>query len=218
MEGQNFFGILVRVAVAILALVIIYYIVRWGWSKATASSTVETAIPVPAENAYDVQEQQSMSELAAEGPTYDLASGADAGPVRPNEEPKSQLYDYNYQVLPYPQIASSPTDSYFMSGGICQPSDPSCYSGSILQAPDLLPQDIGSNAWNETSPKAQGTITDQNFLESGHHVGINTVGQSLKNPNTQLRSDPPIPKVNVGPWYNSTIDPDTNRKVLEIGS
>jgi hypothetical protein len=61
-----------------------------------------------------------------------------------------------------------------------------------------------------------GNITDQNFLEAGHSHGINTVGQSLKNANKQLRSDPPIPKVNVGPWNGSTVDPDTNRKCFEI--
>lgn len=207
MERKNIF----RVVVAILAVVILYYVIRWGMSKSDAM--VEHATQAPAGNALDTEVEQNLREIASEGPTYDLS-----GVVRPNEEPKSQLYDYNYQVLPYPQIASSPTDSYFMSGGICQPSDPSCYSGSVLQAPDLLPQDMGSNAWNETSPKAQGTITDQNFLESGHHYGINTVGQSLKNPNTQLRSDPPIPKVNVGPWSQSTTDPDTNRKIFEIGN
>lgn len=146
-----------------------------------------------------------------DGPQYDMESG-----VRPHMKEESQLYDYNYNVLPYPQIATSPQDSYFNSGGSCQPSDPGCYSGSVLQAPDLLPHDVGDNAWQETSPQAQGHITDQNFLESGHHYGINTVGQSLKNANRQLRSDPPIPKVNVGPFRNSTVSPDTNRKSFEI--
>lgn len=150
----------------------------------------------------------------SEGPQYDTEAE-----VRPHMKSgkESQLYDYNYQVLPYPQIATSPQDSYFNQGGVCQPSDPGCYSGSVLQAPDLLPGDVGDNAWQATSPQAQGHITDQNFLESGHHYGINTVGQSLKNANRQLRSDPPIPKVNVSPWLNSTVDGDQgNRKQFEI--
>lgn len=147
------------------------------------------------------------------GVQYDLESG-----VKPHEQSKSQLSDYNNNVLPYPQISTNPTDSYFSSGGVCQPSDPGCFSGSALQAPDLLPHDHSDNAWNETSPQVQGHITDQNFLESGHHHGINTVGQSLKNANRQVRSDPPIPKVNIGPWSNSTTDPDTNRKGFEIES
>lgn len=154
---------------------------------------------------------EKISQNVSSGPDYDLDAT-----VKPHQETQSQLYDYNYQVLPYPQISTNSSDSYFSTGGVCQPSDPGCYSGSTLQAPDLLPQEQGNNAWNETSPRSQGHITDQNFLESGHHFGINTVGQSLKNANRQLRSDPPIPKVNVGPWNNSTIDPDTNRKAFEI--
>lgn len=155
-----------------------------------------------------VQENVRLND--AKGLKYDVEAG-----IRPHQEEKSQLYDYNYQVLPYPQIATNPTDSYFTSGGVCQPSDPGCYSGSVLQAPDLLPQDSGT-AWDQTSPQSQGLVTDQNFLESGHHYGINTVGQSLKNANRQLRSDPPIPKVNIGPWNGSTTDADSNRKGFEI--
>lgn len=152
----------------------------------------------------------------SDGPQYDLTNQVSGEGVQPSEKDNSQLYDYNYQVLPYPQVSSSPQDSYFYSGGVCQSSDPGCYSGSTLQAPDLLPGDHGTNAWEETSPQSAGNITDQNFLESGHHYGINTVGQSLRNASHQLRSDPPIPKVNVSPWQNSTIDGDSNRKCFEI--
>ena len=80
------------------------------------------------------------------------------------------------------------------------------------------PKDNGYNTWNESSPQSQGHLSDQNFLSSGHHFGINTVGQSLKNANQSLRSDPPIPQVAVGPWLQSTIEADTNRKQFEIGS
>ena len=55
------------------------------------------------------------------------------------------------------------------------------------------------------------------MLTAGHHNGINTVGNSLRNANLQLRSDPPISQVNAGPWMQSTISPDVNRKQLEIG-
>lgn len=146
-----------------------------------------------------------------DGPDYNVS-----GAVRPHQEENSQLYDHNHEVLPYPQISTSPQDSQFNSGGACQSSDPGCYSGSVLQAPDLLPQGTEENAWSETSPEAQGHITDQNFLESGHHYGINTVGQSLKNANRQLRNDPSIPKVQISPWNNSTVQQDTNKRGFEI--
>jgi hypothetical protein len=204
---------LLRIGIVILVAIVIFQVVR---SSNMFTSTVSN-FAAPDSNSSMMQPDnlpemvQKKENLSSMGPSYDLTPV-----VRPHDEDKSQLYDYNHQVLPYPQIATSDSDSQFMSGGVCNPGDAGCYSGSTLQAPDLLPKDLGDNAWNETSPQAQGNITDQNFLESGHHYGINTVGQSLKNANLQLRSDPPIPKVNVGPWLNSTITPSANRKGFEI--
>jgi len=40
----------------------------------------------------------------------------------------------------------------------------------------------------------------------------------LRNANQQLRSDPPVPQVNVGPWHNTTIEADNMRVPLELGS
>lgn len=61
---------------------------------------------------------------------------------------------------------------------------------------------------------------DRNFIAAGHHIGINTVSGSLRNANLSIRSDPVIPRVDVGPWGNSTILPSDlgNRKKFEIGS
>ena len=61
-------------------------------------------------------------------------------------------------------------------------------------------------------------VADKNFLTAGHHIGIDSVGQTLKNANYGLRSEPSIPREDVGPWLNSTIEADTNRRPLEISS
>ena len=45
-----------------------------------------------------------------------------------------------------------------------------------------------------------------------------TIGQTMKNANYQLRSDPIIEKKDVGPWLMSTIEPDYARIPLEIGN
>jgi len=47
---------------------------------------------------------------------------------------------------------------------------------------------------------------------------LETIGQTLRNSNQSIRSDPAIPKVDVGPWMNSTIESDPHRKDFEIGS
>jgi hypothetical protein len=55
------------------------------------------------------------------------------------------------------------------------------------------------------------------LLQAGYHIGLDTIGQTLRNANLQLRSDPIIPKQEVGPWNHSTIEPDLGRVPLEIG-
>jgi hypothetical protein len=92
-----------------------------------------------------------------------------------------------------------------------------CYPKDVLSSVDLLPQDANS-LWAQVSPSGQGSLADQNFLTSGFHIGINTVGQSLRNANRQLRSEPLNPQVKVSPWLQTTIEADLNRRPLEIGS
>ena len=92
-----------------------------------------------------------------------------------------------------------------------------CYPKDVLSSVDLLPHDANS-LWAQVSPSGQGSLADQNFLTSGFHIGINTVGQTLRNANRQLRSEPLNPQVKVSPWMQTTIDPDINRRPLEINS
>ena len=91
-----------------------------------------------------------------------------------------------------------------------------CFPKDQLQPKELLPGDYESS-WKEVAPNNPGALEDQNLLEAGYHVGVNTVGQSLRNANLQLRSEPANPQVKVSPWMQSTIDPDANRKPMEIG-
>jgi hypothetical protein len=91
-----------------------------------------------------------------------------------------------------------------------------CYPKDVLNAQDLLPRDANST-YAQVAPSGQGCLQDKNFLTAGFHVGVNTVGQSLRNANRQLRSDPPNPQVKVSPWMQTTIEPDSNRKCFEVG-
>ena len=45
-------------------------------------------------------------------------------------------------------------------------------------------------------------------------IGVNTVGQSLKNASYDIRGTIANPKFAVSPWNNSTYEPDTNIKPL----
>jgi hypothetical protein len=94
----------------------------------------------------------------------------------------------------------------------------SCFPRDRLTADDLLPKDAADSKWAQINPSGSGNISDQNYLTAGYHVGVNTVGQSLRNANLQLRSEIPNPQNAVGPWMISTIEPDLRQNTLEIGS
>jgi len=91
-----------------------------------------------------------------------------------------------------------------------------CFPKDQLSPGELLPGDANSK-WAQSVPAGQGELGDQNFLTAGYHVGVNTVGQTLRNANRQLRSEPPNPQVKVSPWLQTTIEADTNRRPMEIG-
>ena len=95
----------------------------------------------------------------------------------------------------------------------------SCYPQQTLKPEDLLPTDESKaiQEFNISKPVGEGILQGVNLLDSSYHVGVNTVGQSLRNANRQLRSEPPNPQVNVSPWMNTTINPDLPRRPLEIG-
>lgn len=94
-----------------------------------------------------------------------------------------------------------------------------CYPQNTLTAGDLLPSEESKeiSEFNQNYPIGEGVLKGINFLSSGYHIGVNTVGQSLKNANRQLRSEPPNPQVSVSPWMNSSIGPDLLRRPLEVG-
>lgn len=82
---------------------------------------------------------------------------------------------------------------------------------------DLLPSDV-NNAWSQLNPTAQGDIRNPDLLQAGYLIGLDTIGQTLRIPNYQLRADPIIPKQNVGPWNQAPdVDPDYGRVPLDAG-
>lgn len=89
---------------------------------------------------------------------------------------------------------------------------------AVANPSDLLPVDANSQ-WSALNPVGmnQGNILMPDLLQAGYHIGLDTIGQTLRNPTYDLRSDPIIPKQDVGPWNQSTIEPDLARVPLELG-
>jgi hypothetical protein len=90
-----------------------------------------------------------------------------------------------------------------------------CYPKNQLAPQELLPSDPNSK-WAQVNPMGAGDIAGKNFLNAGALIGVNTVGQSLRNASWDLRSEPPNPQQQVSPWLQTTISPDLQRRPLEI--
>lgn len=153
----------------------------------------ENTVPAPADNAVEVNEVVEgfeSQEPPVDEPAVDETPAADEEPTGNDDAP-----------LEAPVAEGENRNE-------CLPRD-------VLDAADLLPGSYAVNNWD--TPAAPGGIDGPNFLNPENLVGINTVGQSLRNANRQLRSEPPNPQVKVSPWLQTTIEPDTNRKPLEIG-
>jgi hypothetical protein len=90
-----------------------------------------------------------------------------------------------------------------------------CYPRDQLTPSELLPRD-GNSVWAQQNPMGTGSLKGKNFLSAGALIGVNTVGQSMRNANLQLRSEPANPQNPVSVFYNSTIEPDTNRRDFEV--
>ena len=92
-----------------------------------------------------------------------------------------------------------------------------CYPRDQLTPSELLPKDMNS-VWAEQNPMGPGSLKGKNFLSAGALIGVNTVGQSMRNANLQVRSEPPCPQVAVSIFNQSTITPDVSHRPLEIGA
>ena len=69
--------------------------------------------------------------------------------------------------------------------------------GKMIDPKDLLPKD-SSHVWrNEDLIDGIRRLSQQN--------------ETLRNPNMQVRSDPPVGKDDTGPWNQSLIEPDKHR-------
>ena len=91
-------------------------------------------------------------------------------------------------------------------------------SAASLNKPAADPSDLlPASSNNEFS--ASNPLSGTNFLSPHASPGLNTQGSSLRNPNLQLRSEPPNPRSNTNcPWNISTIEGDKYRRPLEIGT
>ena len=114
-------------------------------------------------------------------------------------------------------VATTDGNQFLAVNGLSSGSKPTnkCNNQPVMDPKELLPSD-SNNEWSNIMPN--NDLKNVGMLNAGHHVGINTVGSSLRNANLQIRSEPVIPQTNIGPWNNTTIEADSLRRPLEIGA
>ena len=123
------------------------------------------------------------------------------GAVSPQQQPNKKPDEKN-DVVPAPSSDAS-----------------AGYSVQEVASPaDLFPVDENSK-WAALNPNAtkNGEVASPDLLKAGYHIGLDTIGQSLRNASLDLRPDPVIPKADVGPWNQSTIETSYPRDAKEIG-
>jgi hypothetical protein len=82
-------------------------------------------------------------------------------------------------------------------------------------AKDYLPKEVNNEWFNTDFSQAKYKSNDDKLINTEKYViGINTVGQSLKNASYDIRGSVNVPKYSVSPWNNSTIEPDYNIKPM----
>jgi hypothetical protein len=90
------------------------------------------------------------------------------------------------------------------------PSSQQTYQETTLSAAELLPSGKVGADWAAVNPVGSDDLKGQNFLQAGYHSNINIVGisQTKRNQSYDIRSELPNPQSKVGPFLNTTIDPD----------
>ncbi len=83
-----------------------------------------------------------------------------------------------------------------------------------FKASDYLPGEEKGDWFDTDFSMAKKVPSDKLINEDKYIIGVDTVGQSLKNPTYDLRGTVAISKYSVSPWLNSTYEPDYNIKPL----
>jgi hypothetical protein len=80
---------------------------------------------------------------------------------------------------------------------------------------NYLPKEVNDEWFDTDFTQAKNKLDNDKLINTEKYViGVDTVGQSLKNASHDIRGTIANPKFNVSPWNNSTYEPDNNIKAL----
>lgn len=112
-----------------------------------------------------------------------------------------------YMSLPH-GVAGNATTVQGIQGR--SPASQQTYQETTLSSSELLPKGEIGASWSAVNPVGADDLKGQNFLQAGYHSNINIVGiaQTNRNASYDIRSELPNPQSKLGPFLNTTIDPD----------
>ena len=204
------FNMVVPILIFLLVILLAFVLITFNNKSVLSNSErfytngVDTSAPTWSASSGVLPKPNSNSSVATNSPSNPDAAAGLGSPYAP-----SDVNNEEYNAV-FSGVGT-------VGGGSAAASGSSCYPRDRLTTADLLPKDAADSRWAQMNPSGQGDVNNQNYLQAGFHVGINTQGQTMRNANLQLRSDPPNPQLAVSPWNVSTIEYDGNRKHFEIG-
>ena len=204
--------------IIVLVVIVIAYLIYRYWGQSLMSSSKPTGYP---ESADRPTNYENYSEQAPANDNTIRASGKMTKKPTGNQDPIMKKQQYTgadiTEGFSNNMVGGNTTEYMSQDPSIQEQRVAMGFPKDTLSADELLPNDPNS-AWAASNPDGSGSLKDRAFLQAGYNIGINTVGQTLRNANLQLRSEPPCPTVRVSPFLNSTIEPDVSRRPFEIGS
>lgn len=168
---------------------------------------------MPARADEDEEEQFATMEDEAE---EDASPAKVAAAADPKETKEGFYGGYDSSNKDYAAAGGAPGRP-----GVPSTDHANCYTRDGLNPTDLLPEaSAEASQFLASNPPTKGSPDNRNLLQAGYHIGVDTVCQTNKNANLQLRSDPPIARCGTQPIFNSSSIPaqQNNRLALEIGS
>ena len=93
------------------------------------------------------------------------------------------------------------------------PASQGTYTETTLSPAELLPKGEIGASWAAVNPAGLADLKGQNFLQAGYHTNtaIAGVSQTNRNASHDIRAEDPNPQGSVGPFLNSTIEPNPFR-------
>lgn len=119
------------------------------------------------------------------------------------------------EPAPAPAAEAKATEAPVKAAEPDQQKQPQLSADALLQPEADAAEFVQKNEVTEL-------LKEKNFLVAGQHIGLDTILQSKKIAYHDIRSAPPIPKEQVGPWNQSSYEQPAGgpvaRRYLEIGS